>query len=179
MTSSTSFILKTMYIIAWVVFIGLCIKAGVILYSFGISMHVNEIAAKNLYLGLDLSQLKTYSNGDYIALALCVTTITIFQALLFYFVIQISLKINLISPFHKKIGNLIKKISLLSFFIGIISKLSIIYADKFITQGMSFTKLNDHIGLGDAFLFFAGILYFIAQLFSKGIEMQSENELTI
>jgi len=35
---------------------------------------------------------------------------------------------------------------------------------------MNFPNLIEHIGLGDAFLFFAGILFFISVLYKKGTE---------
>ncbi len=69
--------------------------------------------------------------------------------------------------------------SLFSLFIGVLSKIAVVFSEKFINQEINFPHLNEYIGLGDAFLFFAGILYFIHKLFTKGIELQNENELTI
>jgi hypothetical protein len=47
------------------------------------------------------------------------------------------------------------------------------------SQGLTFPRLFEHINSGDTFIFFAGILFFISILFKKGIELQTENDLTI
>jgi hypothetical protein len=179
MKSKSTYILKILNGISWIVFIGLCIKAGALLYSYWVSMYLNEIAAKNLYLGLNLFQLKSFSEGYYTALVLCIIAITIAQALLFYTVIQIFQKINFVSPFHETISKLINKMSLISLIIGLLSELAVAYSEIFSGRGMDFPHLTEYIGLGSAFLFFAGILYFISHLFLRGIELQQENELTI
>ncbi|MNR29936.1 hypothetical protein D3C85_1473550 [compost metagenome] len=142
-------------------------------------MFISDVGAKNLPLGLDLSQLKDYDVIDYSIMVFCITTITVFEALLFYAVIQIFLKINLVTPFHETIGKLIQKMSAFSLLIGILSNITVSYSGKFTSTGIDLSHLTEHIGHGDAFLFFAGILYFISQLFAKGIELQKENELTI
>ena len=179
MSVKSTYVLKFLNVISWIVFIGLCVKAGAIMYSYLVSMYLNEIGAKNLYLGLDLSQLKTTSNLQYSILVFCIISIILLQALLFYTVIQIFKKINFVSPFHETIGKLIKKMSVLSLIIGLLSKLIILLSEKYINLGMNFPHLIEFAGSGDAFLFFAGILYFISLLFAKGIELQNENDLTV
>ncbi len=46
MTSQTSSILKTMNVILWIIFIGLCIKTGALLFSFFVSLFINAEGAK-------------------------------------------------------------------------------------------------------------------------------------
>ncbi|WP_343694903.1 hypothetical protein [Flavobacterium sp.] len=179
MSTKSTYILKFLNVMSWIAFIGLCIKAGTLLTSYGISMFFNEVGAKNLQLGLDLSQLKAYDVVDYSIMVFSITIITILEALVFYSVIQIFLKINYVSPFHETIGKLIQKMSAFSFLVGIFSNVIANYTQKFTAIGIPLPNLTEHIGLGDAFLFFAGILYFISQLFAKGIELQKESELTI
>lgn len=179
MKTKSTYVLKILDVIAWVVFLGLCIKAGALLYSFYVSMHLNEIAAKNLYMGLNLFELKEVNSIAYATLVLSIVAIIIAQALLFYTVIQIFRKINFISPFHESISKLIKKMALYSLIIGLLSVLAMAYAEQFGDKGMYFPHLSEHIGQGSAFLFFGGILYFIYQLFLRGIALQQENELTI
>jgi hypothetical protein len=41
-----------------------------------------------------------------------------------------------------------------------------------------FPELTEKISLGD-FLFLAGVVFVLAQIFKKGIEIQLENELTV
>jgi hypothetical protein len=179
MKTKSTYVLKILNVIAWVVFLGLCIKAGALLYSFWVSMHLNEIAAKNLYMGLNLFELKAVSEIGYATLVIGIVAITLAQALLFYTVIQIFRKINFISPFHDSISKLIKKMALYSVIIGLLSVFAMAYLEQFGDKGMYFPLLSEHIGQGSAFLFFSGILYFIYQLFLRGIAIHQENDLTI
>ncbi|MDR6760141.1 hypothetical protein J2Y38_000320 [Flavobacterium sp. 2755] len=179
MSTRSTYILKLLYVVSWIAFIGLCVKAGTLLASYGVSMFISEVGAKNLQLGLDLSPLKAYDVVDYSIMVFSITVITILEALVFYSVIQIFLKINFVSPFHETIGKLIQKMSGFSLLVGIFSNITVNYSQKFTAMGIQLPNLTEHIGLGDAFLFFAGILYFISQLFAKGIELQKESELTI
>lgn len=179
MSTKSTIILKILNVVSWIAFIGTCVKAGSLLVSYFITKNYPEIAAKNLSIGLDLSQLKAYDEVDYTIMVFCIIVITIFEALLFYTLIQIFMKINMVSPFHETIGKLIQKMSAFALIIGIFSKVVVSYSEKFTALKIPLPNIMDHIGLGDAFLFFALILYFISQLFAKGIELQKENELTI
>jgi hypothetical protein len=179
MILNSNIVLKILNILAWVGFLGLCVKAGSIIYSFCVSIFHNPIAATNLYWGLDLSQLKEYNNSEYTILVLCVIGIIILQTVMFFLLLQIFKNINLVSPFHEKIGKLILRLSLLAFGIGLLSKLTLRFSTQYTDQGMNFPHLIEHIGLGDAFVLFGGILFFISVLFKKGIELQNESDLTI
>lgn len=179
MKTKSTYILKILNITAWIVFLGLCIKAGALLYSFWVSMHLNEIAAKNLYMGLNLFELKAVDGIGYETIVISIVTIIIAQALLFYTVIQIFQKINFISPFDERISKLIKKMAFYSLIIGLLSIFSMAYSEQIGESGAQYPHLSEHIGQGSTFLFFSGILYFIYQLFLRGIELQQENDLTI
>lgn len=179
MSTNSTIILKTLNVVSWIAFIGTCLKAGSLLVSYFVTMYYPEIAAKNLAIGLDLSQLRAYDQIDYTIMVFCIIIITIFEALVFYTLIQIFMKINMVSPFHEIIGELIKKMSAFALIIGIFSKVVVSYSEKFIAMKIALPNIMEHIGLGDAFLFFAMILYFISQLFARGIELQKETELTI
>lgn len=179
MTLNSNIILKILNVLAWIGFLGLCVKAGSIIYSFCVSIFYNPIGAKNLYWGLDLSQLMEHNKSEYSILVLCIIAIFILQTILFFVLLQIFKNINLVSPFHEKIGKLILKLSLLSLVIGVLSKLTVGFSFRYTNQGMEFPYLIEHIGLGDAFLLFAGMLFFISVLFKKGIELQNESDLTI
>jgi hypothetical protein len=179
MTLNSNSILKVLKILTWAGFVGLCVKTGSLMISYWVSMFRNPIGAKNLFMGLDLSQLKSNSNTEYSILVLCIVLIIILKALIFFVLLRIFKNINLVSPFHKTIGKLILKMSLLSFAIGLLSKLTLKFANSYQSLGMNFQNLTEHIGLGDTFLFFAGILFFISVLYKRGIELQTENDLTV
>ncbi|HEV8506044.1 MAG TPA: helix-turn-helix domain-containing protein [Chitinophagaceae bacterium] len=45
--------MATLHVIAWIVFLGLCVKTGAILYSFFVSLAINHEGAKNICKALD------------------------------------------------------------------------------------------------------------------------------
>ena len=179
MKSSTKQILGIMKVVCWIIFIGLCIKTGSILYSFFVSLFINPVAAKHLYLELNLADLKAYSITNYSIMMSLVVVLWAMKAYMFYQVIKIFLEINLVNPFSKAVAILISKISYLALIIGIFSATITSYSETLIREGVSLTTLSQYIDGGAGFLFFAGIIYIISLVFKRGIEMQSENELTV
>jgi hypothetical protein len=179
MNKRSDILLKIIHVLAWIAALGLCVKAGSILVSYGVSLYVNEAAAKNLYLGLDLSALREKGPFEYGFMVWSIVLIISAQALLFFTVIQIFQKINMAQPFHGTIRKLIERMAWICLFVGIFSMQATGFAERYVAKGSSLPELARHVGHGDVFLFFAGILYFISLVYAKGIELQQENELTV
>ena len=170
-----SIFLKTVHILFWIVFIGLCIKAGAILVSLIISLFVNAAGAQDLYLGLDLSELYGANKPYYIIIVFLLIALTALKALISYFAVKFFSKFNLAKPFNKEFSNLFIKISFISLETGILAT---------IANGISSCISNQGVNIpiywaSSEILFFAGIIYLLVLIFKKGIELQSENELTI
>lgn len=169
---------KTVYrilsVVAWVAFVGLCIKAGALIFSFVISLIVNPAASADLYQGMNLSQLQAYSQMHYVVLCLLMIIIWILKANLFYYLIQLTAKINITHPFSEEVSALIGKMSALALQIGITGLLTTSYA-KYLLKRVSFAFESASLD----FLLLAAILYVIAFVFQRGLELQRENELTI
>ncbi|MFD2563306.1 DUF2975 domain-containing protein [Aquimarina rubra] len=171
----TKEILSAMKILSWIIFIGLCIKLGVILFSSIMSLFVNKEAAENLYLGLDLSNLYDFSINHYISILSLLISITALKAYLFYLVIKIFSKINFDKPFTKVVTRLISSISYISLWTGLLAYFANGYGKWVLKKGAEF-----RIDWGSSeFLFMAGIVFVIALIFKRGVEIQSENELTV
>ncbi|MCX2678737.1 DUF2975 domain-containing protein [Galbibacter sp. EGI 63066] len=168
-------ILKLLKVVTWIVFIALCIKTGAMIISFFISLFVHPEVASNLYSGTDLSEIYDYGKWYYIAMASLVIVLSGLKSYLFYWVIKMFSKINLAKPFNQNVANLITKISYVAFEIGILGIISNGYAKGLMKKGLHFS----YDGNGAEFLFLAGIVYVIAQIFNRGLEIQSENELTV
>jgi hypothetical protein len=179
MKKKTHELLIVMKVLTWIVFLGLCIKTGSLLISFFVSEFINPVAARNLYLGFDLSDLKAFSNGHYTAIVLSIVLLSALKALMFYLVIKIFLKLNLMNPFSADVALLIKKISYVALIIGALAIVVTEYSRWITEKGMVLITVTDFAGSGDSFLFFAGIIFIIALVFNKGIEIQTENELTV
>ncbi len=179
MKKKTHELLIVMKVLTWLVFLGLCIKTGALIISFFVSEFINPLASKNLYLGFDLSNLKQFSNGHYSAMVLLIIVLSALKALMFYHVIKFFLRLNLMNPFSPDVAFLIKKISYVAFAIGTLAMIAIQYSRWLSKNGVVFTGLMEFIDSGAAFLFFSGIIFIISLVFKKGIEIQTENELTV
>ena len=165
-----------MNVIFWVVFIGLCIKTGATFYSILVSYFYNPIASKDLYLGLDLSQLFEYSKIHYLGIVSIILIALALKTYLSFLVLQILRKLDLENPFTLNISKLITKISYTSFCIGMLYYTGIIYKDLLSEKSILLPLLDWH---NDEYLFIAGIIFVISLVFKKGIYLQTENALTI
>jgi len=179
MKSRTKQVLLILHIIAWIIFIGLCIKTGSILYSFFVSLAINSAGAKNLHLGLDLSDLYRFNTRHYVTIVMYIIFLSALKAYLFYLVIKIFLKINFVSPFSTEVSFLISKIGQVALGIGILTLVAVGYVAWLTKKGVTFPDLRQYLGGAGEFLLLGGIIFIIAQVFKRGIEIQSENELTV
>lgn len=175
MQMKTKQILRVVEVIAWILFIGLCIKTGAIIISFFLSLAINSQAAISLYMGMNLTELLLFSKTHYVVLVSLVIILSGLKAYLFYWVLKILSKINVNSPFSKSIGEIIMKMSAIALQIGITAVITNGYAIWIMKKGIRFSYEAGET----EFLFLAGILFVIAVIFKKGIELQQENELTI
>ncbi|WP_025146439.1 DUF2975 domain-containing protein [Pedobacter jeongneungensis] len=177
--ASINNIISIMKLLTWIVFIGLCIKTGSLIVSFIVSLTESRIAAKDLYMGLDLSQLLEHSPSQYVTLMLLLIFCWAAKAFLFFIAIKIFLKINLDHPFSDRMATLIINISFVSLVIGILAIVASAYSDELIREGLMLPTLQPYLAGGAEFLFLAGILFIISLVFKKGIQIQTENDLTV
>jgi len=170
----TEQILMVLNVLAWVAFVGFMIEAGAILVSFGVSW-IKPEAAKKLYKGLDLEGLRQYSFWYYAGYVSLLVAFSALKAWVWFMVIKTISKINLTSPFTMEVGKNLENISYVLFEIWIIALLSTGHAEWLLkTTG----EAPESIEAGE-FLFMAGLVFVIAQIFKRGVEMQAENELTV
>ncbi len=177
--TKTQWIISTMNVIFWITFIGLCIKAGAVIFSFLISLSVNVAASKDLYLGLDLSALIELGNFHYITIALAIIVTSVLKAYIAYLAVNISMKLRLTQPFNFEISALIEKISYAALIAGIFQISAQAYFSALLETGAQLPAIQPQIGEGGEFLFLAGIIFIISQVFKRGLEIQAENDLTI
>ena len=107
----TEGILTFMNFLTYVVFIGLMIKAGAILISYGVSW-VNPVAARKLYLGLDLYNLSQFSFLHYTVLVFFMVIVLIMKAFVCYLVIKTLSGVKLSNPFTAETARLLERISI-------------------------------------------------------------------
>ena len=168
-------VLGILRVVSWLIFIGLCIRVGGMIISFFLSLFVNTEAAGDLFMSFNLSGLLQYNKWHYIVLAVLIITISGLKAYLFYWVIKIISKINFTNPFSQYNGKIIFKMSSIALQIGILSVTVKSYALWLSRNHVVIPYRGD----SNDFLYLAGILFVIGYIFKRGIELQSENELTV
>ena len=175
MKTNTKQILKITHVISWMIFIGLCVKAGAIAVSSGISLFVNPGAAADLHLRFDLSDLFNYGKEHYVMMVLLIVLLTVLKAVIFYFVIRIFKDLDINKPFSMSVAMHTRVISYIAFASGLIAMAANGYTEWLIGKGVSIEK----DWAGTEWLFLAWIVFVVAMIFTRGVELQSEHELTI
>ena len=165
-------------VVIWSIFIGLCIQAGALLFTFVYSFF-NPVAAENLYEGLNLSALLQTNPWYFGGVASVVLFIMGQKAYLFYLMIRIFLKINLVQPFSREVSKLITQISYVAFQIGVAIILASGVFKGMIKRGYDLDQVPQLVGNGFEFLLMAALLIAIGMVFKRGVEIQDENELTV
>lgn len=180
-TVSAKQILSVLLVLAWVIFIGLCIEAGGYITNTVFAL-ANPDLVPRLWHQADLSALFRYNHGYFFMVALLISIVSVMKVWLFFLIIRLlhNRKISIAQPFSKGVERFILYLSCVSLLIGLFSLYGMSYAGWLIKQGVTMPDSQDlHFGGGDVWLFMAVILFVIAQIFKRGIEIQTENELTI
>ena len=182
MKSRTKQILKLLYILSWIIFVGVCIEAGGSIFSAFYTLVINSFNARTFWVGNDLSALYTYGRGHFFTETLLISIASVMKACIFYLTIKIlhDKKLDISQPFSREVGLFIIRISCLAFGVGMFTWAGAVYTDWLVRQGVKMPD-TQHLRLGgaDVWLFMSVTLYVIAQIFKRGIEIQSENELTV
>ncbi|MEP0713488.1 DUF2975 domain-containing protein [Algoriphagus sp.] len=178
MSKSEKFVFIALHIIAWIIFVGLCIEAGGLLVNFAFSIFKPEMVP-NLYQKLDLSAMFVRSEWAFYSMYSLVLTIALLKAILFYIVIMLLLKLDLSNPFNDVVSEKISRISYITFSIGIISYIARQFANNLMHKGYATADLNQFWGASEAFILMAAIIYIISVIFKKGLAIQAENDLTV
>lgn len=177
MKKANNFIWKALHVLSWLIFIGLCVETGILLFNFIYSLF-RPIAIDYLHLWINLRPVYEHSPLHYALFFSVLIVLYGLKSFVFYLVLLIFKKINLVKPFSEEVARLISKISVFAFLIGITSAIIQTLSVKLQLQQPIYAGDNYRTDSG-AFLMMAAILFIIAQLFRKGIDMQNENDLTV
>lgn len=175
---STTQMLKFLYVLSWIIFIGVCVEAGSFIFNAVFSIAVNSYAARYF----QLSDLYEYNRAYFVTELLLMSIVGVLRAVMFYLIVIFlhDKKLNLSQPFNKETGRFILKISFLALAIGLFSYWGVNYTEWLVQHGVKMPDVHYlRLGGADVWLFMGVTLFVIAQIFKKGIEIQSENELTI
>lgn len=170
----TEQVLTVLHILAWLAFVGLMVETGALLISYTVSCS-NPEGARNLYKGLDLYDLRRFNFWYYTGAVSYMVVLSILKALVCYQVIKILSKFNLKNPFTLEVAGRLEKISYIALGTWVVTLLSNVYIAwlQKITGKLYTTQLSGE------FIFMVALVFVIAQVFKRGVEIQSENELTV
>ncbi len=177
----TRTILIILYVLSWIIFIGVCIEAGAFIVN-AIFALANPAFVMHLWQQVDLSDLFKYDHGYFFVVTLIMSIVAVMKAWLFYLIIKIlhNKKLNIAQPFSKEVRRFIFLLSYIALVIGLFCGYGVKYSGWLIRQGVKMPDTHYlRFGGADVWLFMAVILFVIAQIFKRGIEIQTENELTV
>lgn len=178
MSKTNNFVFKALYIVAWIIFVGLCIEAGGILVNFFFSLYRPEFVP-NLYQKLDLTALYQESQWAFFGLYGFVLSIAILKSLLFYVVVRLMHKMDLAAPFNTFVAQKISQISYYTLVIGLLSYLAHQLAGRLAHRGFDMAGLEGFWTDSQGFILMGAVVYIIAVIFKKGVEIKNENDLTV
>ena len=181
MSKRNDYLLKGLNVVAWIIFIGLCIEAGGIIFNTVYALF-KPIVAKYFWNKSDFSQLYAYDKGHFIVQLVLISIVTVMKAMVFYLIIKLfyDKKLNLTKPFNSTITGTVSNIAYLCAGAGLFSIWGTNYLNWIKEKGILMPDIHQlRIGSGDVWLFMAVVLIVIAEIFKKGIELQNENDLTV
>lgn len=179
---SSKRVLQLLLILSWLIFVGLSIEAGGYLFNTVYSIFYRPIAANNFWNGINLSSLYNSDLGYYAVFTSLVCIVAILKSIMFYIIIKLLSNKAFLEqlPFNVLMKNLILSISFICFGISLFSGMAMKYYNWFINNGISMPDIQIlKLSSSDVWLFMGIILLVIAQIINRGIQLQTENDLTI
>lgn len=178
MVNKSNLVYIGLQIVAWIIFVGLSIEAGALIVNFIFSIFNPDVVA-NLYQKLDLSSLFARSHNAFYTMYSFILAIAILKARLFYGVIQLTYVFSLTKPFSDAAAKRLIQISYITLSVGLLSYIAREATRNLLHRGYEVEALNQFWADSQAFILMAAILFVISQVFKKGFELQTENDLTV
>lgn len=178
MSKANSFVFWALYIIAWLIFVALCIEAGGLIVNFFFSLYKPDIV-QNLYQKLDLIQMYQESKFAFFGVYSFILIISILKAVLFYTVIRLMHTMDRSKPFNTFVAKQIAYISYYTLSIGLLSYIARQITENLMHYGFVPDNVNQFWVDSEAYIFMWAVIHIIATIFKKGVDIQNENDLTV
>ncbi len=182
MKAKLDFSFKILHIVCWIVFIGLAIETGGYVTNAFVTLFINPEWATHFWGNLDLSSLFQYDLGLFICLIVIIITLSTLKTILFYNTISLfhKKKFNLDHPFNEAVNYFLFNFAVTAITIGLFTYAGSKFSNWLVDKGNTMPSLELlKLGGSDVWLFMGITLLVIAKIFKKGIQIQTENELTI
>ena len=134
--------------------------------------------AKRTYeVDLHLFSIHDHSVGFYVCAMCLVIAASVLKAIIWFVVFDLLSKLKLQSPFSMEVEIKLERVAYLLLGVWIVSS---IFWKTYIHYLSEATGIHLPANSnGDEYLFMAGMIYIISQVFKRGIEIQEENNLTV
>jgi hypothetical protein len=178
MSPKTDLVIKFLHVISWIIFIALCYQTGALMFNYAF-MQFEVFPLENQYLILDLTELFLQDEFLFGSIFILAIGVTALKAYTFFLITQIFTYLNLHKPFSLEMSKLITKISYFIFLVGIQGAIASGINEDLANQGYPVHNASEYWNDYSAFLLMSGVVFVIAQIFKKGLDLQSENDLTV
>lgn len=174
MKTRTQNILSVVRIIALVAYIGAIIRVGRIIIPFIMGFINNKLWADT---GTKLDFLRENHLLPYIGLMSFVIITAIIQVQIWEILRAILEEINLNTPFSIKVAKMLENMSYFILSLGVLFIIADLYL-KYLAKSIAGLDVG-YFNTNFQFSFAAGIVYVVAQIFKRGVELQEESDFTV
>ncbi len=179
---TTQHLLTVLTVITWIIFIGVCIEAGGFLFNMVYTLAINPKGAEFFWNHLNFLSLYQFGKSHFITEMALINIVAVLRAIMFFVIVKFlyNKKLDLYKPFNMEMRRFILIIGYISLGISFFSTWGTNYTDWLVSKGVTMPSIHQlRIAGADVWIFMSVILFVIAQIFKRGIEIQSENELTV
>ena len=179
---TTRQILNVLKVLTWVLFIGLCVQAGGIIFSTLSSAFITPNVAASFWEGTNLGALYAYDRGYYFALAAISSIVSVLKAVLFYIILRLFTQetLRLERPFTGQLARFMLHATGLTAGIGFFCYYGAGFVEWLAGKGVNMPDTKAlYMDGADVWLLMAVVLFVTGQLIKRGIELQEENDLTV
>lgn len=179
---TTQQVLNILQVLAWIIYIGLCIEAGGIIFNAIYTSVINPGVSQHFWENINLAELYKHDTVQFVTETVLMIIVAVLKTFIFYLVIKIlhDKKLDMSQPFTNEVRRFIFNLSWLSFGIALFFLWGVKYTEWLVGQGVSMPDVHTlRLDGADVWLFMGVTLLVVAQIFKRGIEIQTENELTV
>lgn len=179
---TTKHILIALSIITWIIFIGVCIEAGGFLFNMIYTLAIKPAGAEFFWNRLNLLSLYQFGKSHFITELSIICIVAVLRAIMFFVIVKFlyDKKLDLSKPFNMEMRRFILLIGYIALGISFFSVWGTNYTDWLVSQGVTMPSIHQlRIAGADVWIFMSVVLFVIAQIFKRGIEIQTENDLTV
>lgn len=179
---SNKLVLTILTVLAWIIFVGISIEVCALIVNAIFTLTASPETAKKIWQLADLSALRAYDRGHFIVVISIMTIVAMTKATMFYLIIKAlnNKKLSFSQPFNQTSLRFIFGLSYCALLIGIFSRGGSNYAEWLEKKGIVMPDPEQlRLDGADVWLFMCVVLFMVAQIFKRGIEIQTENELTV